>query len=315
MSALRSIRFTSGLIALALPVTLAAQAVSRVSGVVRSPQGEPIPSAEILVQGSPARALTGPDGQFVLEGLPLGRQVLIVRRIGFRPEALAVDVTPEARPLGPVVMEPGAFKLPEITVTARYAKPARYANTTKYDEFYRRRKIGGGIFLDRDLVDQRFVGNTFQMFQGLSGVHVDVQPPGVGSKLWFTRCNESPPAIGVWVDGVRQLPPWGISNGYGVGSGRGRVGATPNAASALSDQAAGDRANDPRSRFVEEVVNSVSPADIEAIEIYKGPAGLPGEFNHGDNCGAIVIWTKEGGVRREAAPENEPGTRPGAYRR
>jgi len=283
--------------------------------VVRSLQGEPVDGAEILVQGGPVRARSGPDGQFVLNGLPIGRQVLIFRRIGYRPEALAVDVTADPRPLGPVVMEAGAFKLPEITVTARYAKPARYANTTKYDEFYRRRKIGGGIFLDRDLVDQRFVGNTFQMFEGLAGVYVDVQPPGVGSKLWFTRCNESPPAIGVWVDGVRLLPPWGIGSGYGVGAGRGRVGATPNAASALADGATADRASDLRSRFVEEVINSVSPADIEAIEVYKGPSGLPGEFNHGDNCGAIVIWTREGGVRRDPAPENEAGRGPNGYRR
>ena len=127
-----------------------------------------------------------------------------------------------------------------------------------------------------------------------------IQFPGSFPKCdWFTRCNESPPAIGVWVDGVRMLPPWGISSGYGIG--RGRQGAAPNAAGAVSDGGAPTSAeNDLRSRFVEEVINSVSPADIEAIEVYKGPAGLPGDINHGDNCGAIVIWTKEGGVRRGA---------------
>ena len=288
-------------LSLAAPIALRAQDTGGVSGVVRSPQGDPVEGVEILVQGAPLKTLSAGDGQFILRGLPLGRQVLVFRRIGYRPEALAVEVTTVASPLGPVVMEPGAFKLPDIIVSARYAKPARYANTIKYDDFYRRRKIGGGIFLDRDLVDQRFVGNTSQMFVGMSGVHVDVQPPGVGSKLWFSRCNESPPAIGVWVDGVRQLPPWGIGSGYGLGAGRGRQGATPGAAGAISDQGA-SRASDLRSRFVEEVINSVSPADIEAIEVYKGPSGLPGEFNQGDNCGAIVIWTKEGGVRREAAP-------------
>lgn len=284
---------------LAVPGVVKAQDGARVSGVVRSAQGDPVGDAEILVQGTALRALSAADGRFAISGLPLGRQVLVFRRIGFRPEALAVDVTIDPRALGPVVLEPGAYQLAEIVVSAKYAKPERYAGTTKYDDFYRRRKIGGGIFLDRDLVDQRFVGNTFQMFTGLAGVHVDVQPPGVGSKLWFTRCNESPPAIGVWVDGVRMPPPWGISSGYGIS--RGRQGAAPNAAGAVSDGGAPTSAeNDLRSRFVEEVINSVSPADIEAIEVYKGPAGLPGDFNHGDNCGAIVIWTKEGGVRRGA---------------
>ncbi len=303
-------RISLGIIAalsLAAPTAMRAQDTGRVSGVVRSPQGDAVDAVEILVQGTALRFQSTPDGRFTLTGLPVGRLVLVFRRIGYRPEALAVDVTADPRALGPVMLEPGAFKLPEISVSARYAKPSRYANTTKYDDFYRRRKIGGGIYLDRDLVDQRFVGNTFQMFLGLSGVHVDLQPPGVGSKLWFSRCNESPPAIGVWVDGVRQLPPWGIGSGYGLAPDRGRKGVLPNAASAVSDQGGADRASDLRSRFVEEVINSVSPADIEAIEVYKGPSGLPGEFNQGDNCGAIVIWTREGGVLRGAAPQQ--GTR------
>ena len=284
---------------LALPASAAAQDAGRVSGVVRSLQGEPVPDAEILVQRTTLRFQSGADGRFVLVGMPLGRQVLVFRRIGFRPEALAVDVTAIPRAIGPVVMEAGAFKLPEISVSAKYAKPERYANTTKYDDFYRRRKIGGGIYLDRDLVDQRFVGNTSEMFTGLAGVHVDIQPPGVGSKLWFARCNESPPAIGVWVDGVRLLPPWGLSGAQGLQAARGRQGVVASAAGAASEAGASAPGEDSRSRFVEEVINSVSPSDIEAIEVYKGPAGLPGEFNNGDNCGAIIIWTKEGGVRRE----------------
>ena len=290
---------STGLVAaamLALPASAAAQDGGRVSGVVRSLQGEPVPDAEILVQRTTLRFQSGADGRFVLIGMPLGRQVLVFRRIGFRPEALAVDVTADPRALGLVVMEAGAFKLPEISVSAKYAKPERYANTTKYDDFYRRRKIGGGIFLDRDLVDQRFVGNTSEMFTGLAGVHVDIQPPGVGSKLWFARCNESPPAIGVWVDGVRVLPPWGSGARQGL---RAPARGVAGAAGASSDAAPSGASGDTRSQFVEEVINSVSPSDIEAIEVYKGPAGLPGEFNNGDNCGAIIIWTKEGGVRRE----------------
>jgi hypothetical protein len=39
----------------------------------------------------------------------------------------------------------------------------------------------------------------------------------------------------------------------------------------------------------------VSMSDVEAIEVYRGPSELPGEF-HGHsgnaNCGAVVVWTK-----------------------
>ena len=43
-----------------------------------------------------------------------------------------------------MLLEPGKFELPEIEVTARYAKPARYAGTNKYDDYFRRRRIGFG---------------------------------------------------------------------------------------------------------------------------------------------------------------------------
>lgn len=42
-------------------------------------------------------------------------------------------------------------------------------------------------------------------------------------------------------------------------------------------------------------VDDVPLVDVEALEIYKGPSGLPPEFNArlgNPGCGAIVIWTR-----------------------
>ena len=44
----------------------------------------------------------------------------------------------------------------------------------------------------------------------------------------------------------------------------------------------------------------VAPTEIMGIEVYAGTAGVPIEFQRGQNggCGVIVIWTKRGGAKR-----------------
>lgn len=39
----------------------------------------------------------------------------------------------------------------------------------------------------------------------------------------------------------------------------------------------------------------ISGFELEAVEIYRGPAEVPGEFSGGDaNCGVVVVWTRRG---------------------
>lgn len=40
-----------------------------------------------------------------------------------------------------------------------------------------------------------------------------------------------------------------------------------------------------------EVLEMINPADVEGIEIYRGPSELPAEFTD-NNCAAIVIWSR-----------------------
>lgn len=40
-------------------------------------------------------------------------------------------------------------------------------------------------------------------------------------------------------------------------------------------------------------INSVQPADVQGLEIYRGSSELPPAFNRGTSgCGAVVIWTR-----------------------
>jgi len=40
-----------------------------------------------------------------------------------------------------------------------------------------------------------------------------------------------------------------------------------------------------------ENLSLINPADVEAMEVYRGPSELPAEFMS-DNCAAIVVWTR-----------------------
>jgi hypothetical protein len=48
---------------------------------------------------------------------------------------------------------------------------------------------------------------------------------------------------------------------------------------------------------------SVPVRDIEAIEVYTGPAEVPGEYaGRNAGCGVVVIWTKSGPARKKKKP-------------
>ena len=80
--------------------------------------------------------------------------------------------------------------------------------------------------------------------------------------VYFSRCNENPPRINVYVDGHKLQPP-------------------------IAPPKAEVR------RIVGDMLSRINPGDIEMMEIFRGPGELPGEFNDG-NCGAIAIWTRSG---------------------
>ena len=41
-----------------------------------------------------------------------------------------------------------------------------------------------------------------------------------------------------------------------------------------------------------EILSEFNPSDLEAIEVYRGPSELPAEFMAGDNCAAVVLWSR-----------------------
>jgi len=240
-----------------------------VEGRVVDPGGAPIAGAEIVWQGDRRSVTTREDGSFSLAVPIRGETVVLVRRPGYSAQVLRVDLS-KGLWRGTIVLAPGSQRLPDIEVAARYAKPAEYSGTTKYDDFFRRRKLGLGTFISREQIERMNAFHTIEILRSIPGIHVNVGIPGDPSTadIRIPRCESLDHKLGkvtVWVDGQRMIEPAnpdGDKGHFGVGS-----------------------------LNLAEQLQRITPAGIELVEVYRGPSQIPGEF-HWDGCAAIAIWTR-----------------------
>jgi hypothetical protein len=257
----------------------------RVMGTVRDQLRQPISGAEVHIIGTPITAFTSDSGLFRLGAPRVVPLVFQIRRPGYRAQLLKVNSDWS----GSIVMQQGTYELPAIQVTARMAKPVAYAATHKYDDFFFRQRLGFGEFVTREQIDRRLAAHTPQLLEGRPGIHVDFRYVEAASGspstiIAFARCNEFPPKINVYLDGHKLMPRIVNASGGDL------------ALQILSREVTQKEIETRREirGMVAEMLERINPSDIELMEIYRGPGELPGEFNDG-NCGAIVIWTREGG--------------------
>ncbi|MGH9421503.1 MAG: carboxypeptidase regulatory-like domain-containing protein, partial [Thermoanaerobaculia bacterium] len=208
-----------------------------VRGFVRADDGRGIPLAEVSDRASGLKVSADSSGAFVLPDIPLGERIIDVRRIGFGAQQFPITLVAGKNRNVALVLPPVAQALPDVKVNDKLGKPARYANTRRYDVFYARRAQGFGTFLTREDIDRQFKTNTPELLQGIPGMKV--KRIGNEWKIQSLECQLGMPGEdpGKWI----RI----FINGMDVGD-----------ASELA---------------------SVNPAEIEAMEIYKSPGTLPVE--------------------------------------
>jgi hypothetical protein len=238
------------------PVPRAQDTLRVVAGRVRDEKGRKLSGAEVLDVERRILGTTDLDGWFSVR-LPEDARTISFRRIGFKPAGFTFPKGWGLTDTVTVFLAETAQALPDLEVEAKAWKPVRYAGTTKYDDFFRRQRLGAGTYLSREQLDRKPAIQTLEYLQGIPGIRVDVGPPGLawGNNLRIIRCSGPGARVMVWIDGVRQ-----------------RGGPAIPA----------------------EVINQlsrISPGDIEMIEVYRGAATLPAEF-HDDGCAAIAVWTR-----------------------
>ena len=165
-----------------------------VFGVVTDRDKRPIACASVGIIGGTTSALTDALGRFAIVGIPVGTQLVRARAVGYQQRFLRVEVSGAETVDGSLVLERSASPLDTVRVVARspYDKPARLDYTTKYDDFYLRRRTGMGTYLTREAIDS-MPGATSKARDVANRIPL-LQPPGNGAH----KCT----SVGLMLDGL-----------------------------------------------------------------------------------------------------------------
>ncbi len=257
-------------IGLLMPVLLlsafAASAQFKVSGMVKDAgSGEALPGATVALKGGGAGTSTDLNGNFSLNA-PGRSATLVVSYTGYNASERAVDANSG---MVEIMLTEGASKLEEIVVTGLSTNIKR-ANAANSVARLSAQDLTGSTrpaTLD-GAMSGKIIGANIVANGGAPGGGISVKLRGVSS---ITGSSE-PLYV---VDGI-------ITNNaqFNTGAGTGAFNGATAATSGTQDQATNR-------------ISDLNPADIESIDILKGPAAAA-IYGTRANAGVIVITTKRG---------------------
>ena len=141
-------------------------ASARLTGRVTDSLGTAIVRADVYLRSNTAlHTQSGDDGRFDLPGVPAGQIEVMVRRVGYTPTTLPLQLAAgEVRELK-VELMPFVNTLDSVAIVATPAPPVEKPKV----EHIRR---GGGTFLDREQIEKRQPRVLTDVFRGISGIKV-----------------------------------------------------------------------------------------------------------------------------------------------
>ena len=161
-------------------------------GVVSDSAGGLVAGAQVSIAGVRGRAETGADGAFRMAGVPAGSQLLIARRIGFRPESLAVSVRQGVVAEVAVRLRATPQQMAPVIVEAGRSRPVG-----RLRRFNERRVQGIGHFFTAADIARRNPQVVTDLLRTLPGVRIN---PTNGQRVVTFRGQRCPPLV--WVDGA-----------------------------------------------------------------------------------------------------------------
>jgi hypothetical protein len=234
--------------------------VTTLRGRVLDSRGSPVASVRITVDNADA-VTTGPDGNFVIAGVPPGTRVLSARKIGFEPVEQVLQITGQPETIS-VRMDNPVQVLATVRVTA-----LSQIGLTRVG-FLDRQKNAKGRFFDPERIAIQRPFRIADLIAGLPWVK-DAQNPRVrGTRMVSPRNKHE--CIEYVVDGrpwLIRAPYQGNRNDTTVIGGADR--GTPN-----------------------DWIMGVELAAVEAYEAGRVPSEIKTMTTHAGTCHTFVVWTK-----------------------
>ena len=167
------------LIAVAMSAGAAADAQNvRLSGTVRDSTGAPIPEADVSVPTAHLLTRTSSAGAFSLDRVPTGHVELSVRRLGYVPQLLQLEVSPVGDTLT-VHMVAQALELPGVEISDQTKRRLLWI-----EDFYRRRAKGiGGTYFTREDIEARHPARLSDVLRDAPGVRFVRTRDGAGIRF------------------------------------------------------------------------------------------------------------------------------------
>lgn len=257
---------------------------SVVLGVVTD-AGGPLAGARIVRQGLVRDSVFSDSaGRFRLSGLALGRQVFVVRKVGYEAVEFEIEFSADTSVTVDVALESVVPVMDTITIRGDSALGpySRKLISVGFQERRReaQRTATDATFLTPEDIARRKPNRLASLLEGQRSVHVQyLNAHGAIARRRDGRC-----AMSLWVDGQLLWPPPGERTASGGLSG---IGAGLSGVSTPATSGG-------RGRLTDSGIEIVLVTEIAAVEIYPSPSGTPQQFQSlSGSCGAIIVWTRQ----------------------
>jgi len=271
--------------ALVLGVLAVAAARAQTTGVVRGKiidsDSLPVPGASVVIAETRLGTVTDNAGTYAIRGVPSGAQIIRAARIGLTPLSKSITVVAGGETVVDLVMARSVIRLEEIVTTATGEQTRRSVGNSVAVIKADSLVSSTGVTTAVEVLTARVPGLTVVQGSGMVGT----TSPGIVIRGRTSIGASSDP---LWIiDGMRMV--------------------------------AGD-VNRSFTQNGNSTVASISPEDIESIDVIKGPSATA-LYGTQANNGVIVVKTKRGraGISRwnvwnESGLNDQPADWPTNYR-